>query len=133
MKETITQQNIKEEFYTPEKCYITELSNTPDDPDVSIARARVELGVTTRWHRLKGTFERYFIISGRGIVEIGKLPPQEVTAGDVVLIPPMCRQRITNTGAEDLVFLAICSPRFLQDVYEDIDDVIKKEKNQILK
>jgi len=133
MKETIKQQNIKEEFYTPEKCYITELSNTPDDPDVSIARARVELGVTTRWHRLKGTFERYFIISGRGIVEIGKLPPQEVTAGDVVLIPPMCRQRITNTGAEDLVFLAICSPRFSQDVYEDIDDVIKKEKDQILK
>ena len=123
MNETIKKKNFKEEFYTPEKCYITELSNTPDDPDVSIARARVELGVTTRWHRLKGTFERYFIISGRGIVEIGKLPPQEVTAGDVVLIPPMCRQRITNTGAEDLVFLAICSPRFSQDVYEDIDDV----------
>jgi oxalate decarboxylase/phosphoglucose isomerase-like protein (cupin superfamily) len=35
----------------------------------------------------------------------------------------MCPQRITNTGAEDLVFLAICSPRFSQDVYEDIDDV----------
>ena len=133
MKETIKQQNIKEEFYTPEKCYITELSNTPDDPDVSIARARVEPGVTTRWHRLKETFERYVIISGRGIVEIGKLPPQEVIAGDVVLIPPMCRQRITNTGTEDLVFLAICSPRFSQDVYEDIDDVIKKEKDQILK
>ena len=123
MKETIKQQNIKEEFYTPEKCYITELSNTPDDPDVSIARARVEPGVTTRWHRLKETFERYVIISGRGIVEIGKLPPQEVIAGDVVLIPPMCRQRITNTGTEDLVFLAICSPRFSQDVYEDVDDV----------
>ena len=123
MKETIKQQNIKEEFYTPEKCYITELSNTPDDPDVSIARARVEPGVTTRWHRLKETFERYVIISGRGIVEIGKLPPQEVIAGDFVLIPPMCRQRITNTGTEDLVFLAICSPRFSQDVYEDIDDV----------
>jgi mannose-6-phosphate isomerase-like protein (cupin superfamily) len=123
MKETIKQQNIKEEFYTPEKCYITELSNTPDDPDVSIARARVEPGVTTRWHRLKETFERYVIISGRGIVEIGKLPPQEVIAGDFVLIPPMCRQRITNTGTEDLVFLAICSPRFSQDVYEDVDDV----------
>ena len=133
MKETIKQQNLKEEFYTPEKCYVTELSNTPEDPDVSIARARVEPRVTTRWHRLKGTYERYFIISGRGLVEIGEQPPQEVTAGDIVLIPPMCRQRITNTGTEDLVFLAICSPRFLQDVYEDIDDVIKKEKNQILK
>jgi mannose-6-phosphate isomerase-like protein (cupin superfamily) len=122
MKETIKQKKIKEEYYTQEKCFVTELSNTPEDPDVSIARARVESGVTTRWHRLKGTFERYFIISGIGLVDVGKLPPQEVTAGDIVLIPPMCRQRITNTGVDDLIFLAICSPRFSQDVYEDIDD-----------
>jgi mannose-6-phosphate isomerase-like protein (cupin superfamily) len=124
MNETIKQKNIQEEFYTPEKCYVTELSNTPDDPDVSIARARVEPGVTTRWHRLKGTFERYFIISGIGLVDVGKQTPQEVTAGDIVLIPPMCRQRITNISSEDLIFLAICSPRFSQDVYEDIDDVV---------
>jgi mannose-6-phosphate isomerase-like protein (cupin superfamily) len=127
MKETIKQQNLKNEFYTSEKCYITELSNTPEDPNVSIARARVESGVTTHWHRLKGTFERYFIISGRGLVEVGEQPPQEVTVGGVVLIPPMCHQRITNIGAEDLVFLAICTPRFLQDVYEDIDDLDNKE------
>jgi len=123
MKETIKQQNLKEEFYIPETCYVTELSNTPEDPDVSIARARVAPGVTTCWHRLKGTSERYFIISGIGLVEVGEQPPQEVTMGDIVLIPPMCRQRITNIGAEDLVFLAICSPRYSQDVYEDIDDV----------
>jgi oxalate decarboxylase/phosphoglucose isomerase-like protein (cupin superfamily) len=58
-------------------------------------------------------------------VAIGELPPQEVAAGDIVFIPPMCRQRITNIGNEDLIFLAICSPRFSQDVYEDIDDVPK--------
>jgi oxalate decarboxylase/phosphoglucose isomerase-like protein (cupin superfamily) len=56
-----------------------------------------------------------------GLVEVGDLPPQQVTAGDVVLIPPECRQRIANTGAADLVFLAICSPRFQQQAYEDID------------
>ena len=122
MNETIKQKNIKEEFYTLEKCYVTELSNTPEDPDVSIARARVAPGVTTRRHRLKGITERYFIISGIGLVDVGKLPPQEVNAGDIVLIPPMCRQRITNTGVDDLIFLAICSPRFSQDVYEDVED-----------
>ena len=122
MKEAIKKQNLKNEFYTSEKCYITELSNTPDDPDVSIARARVEPGVTTRWHRLKGITERYFIISGRGLVEVGELTPQLVNAGDIVLIPPMCAQRITNIGTKDLVFLAICTPRFSQDVYEDIED-----------
>ena len=72
MKETIKQQDLSTEFYTPEKCYITELSNTPDDPDVSIARAKVEPGVTTRWHRLIGTIERYYIINGRGLVEVGR-------------------------------------------------------------
>jgi mannose-6-phosphate isomerase-like protein (cupin superfamily) len=122
VKEVIKRQNLSNEFYTPERCYITELANTPDDPDASIARARVEPGVTTRWHRLKGTTERYYIVEGRGRVEIGELPPQEVSVGDVVLIPPMCRQRITNIGAQDLVFLAICTPGFSNDVYEDIDD-----------
>ena len=122
MKEVIKQQNLSNEFYTAEKCYITELSNTPDDPDASIARVRVEPGVTTRWHRLRGTVERYYILDGRGRIELGDLPPQEVSAGDMVFIPPMCHQRISNINSQDLVFLAICTPRFSHDVYEDIED-----------
>jgi mannose-6-phosphate isomerase-like protein (cupin superfamily) len=122
MQAAIKHQNLSNEFYTAEKCYITELSNTPEDPDASIARARVKPGVTTRWHWLIGTVERYYIVNGRGRVEVGKLPTQEVSAGDIVLIPPKCRQRITNIGSQDLVFLAICTPRFSDDVYEDIED-----------
>ncbi len=122
MKETIKQQNLGNEFYTPEKCYIIELSNTPEDPQASIARARVEPGVTTRRHRLKDTTERYYIVNGRGRAEVGGLPPQEVKEGDIVIIPPMCSQRITNIGSEDLIFLAICSPRFSNGVYEDLED-----------
>jgi mannose-6-phosphate isomerase-like protein (cupin superfamily) len=122
MKEIIRKQNLDEEFYTPEKCYITELSNIPDDEDASIARARVVPGVTTRWHRLKHTVERYYIVSGIGRVEIGGLEPQDVGHGDIVIIPPMTRQRITNIGTDDLIFLAICTPRFFPEVYEDIDE-----------
>ena len=106
---------------TPERCYIIELSNSPDDPDVSIARARVSPGITTRLHRLQGTAERYCIISGAGRMEVGDIPPLNVSAGSVVLIPPLCRQRITNTGADDLIFLAICTPPFAQDNYEDLE------------
>lgn len=123
MQETIKKTKINHEFYTLENCYITELYNTPDDPGMSIARARVEAGKRTRWHRLAGITERYYIVSGKGCVEVGQLPPQEVTTGDTILIPPLCRQRITNIGSEDLVFLAICTPRFLPDTYEDIDDI----------
>lgn len=122
MKEAIKHINLAAEFYTPEKCYIIELSNTPNDPDASIARARVLPGVTTRWHRVVGIIERYVILEGIGQVEVGDLPPQDVKAGDVVLIPPSCRQRITNLGEEDLIFLAICTPRFRQEAYEDIDN-----------
>jgi mannose-6-phosphate isomerase-like protein (cupin superfamily) len=122
MKADIKKQNLKNEFYIGEKCYITELSNTPDDPDVSIARARVESGVTTRRHRLKGITERYYIVSGKGLAEIGDLTPREVNPGDVVLIPPMCPQRITNIGKDDLIFLAICTPRYTRDAYEEIED-----------
>ncbi len=122
MKENIKYLNNHAEFYTEEGCFITEVSNTSDDPGLSIARARVAPGITTRWHRLHGIAERYYIIEGEAIVEIGDLPPQKVTAGSVVLIPPLCRQRITNTGTSDLIFLAICTPRFCQDAYEDIDN-----------
>ena len=111
------------EFHTPEGCYINELSNSGADPDASIARARVLPGVTTRWHRLVGIAERYVVLSGAGTVEVGELPAREVAAGDVVLIPPGCRQRITNDGDEDLIFLAICTPRFRPQAYEDIDPV----------
>lgn len=110
-----------EECYTPERCHIRELSNTADDPAVSIAQARVAPGVTTRWHRLSDTTERYVILQGEGLVEIGRLPPHTVHPGDVVLIPPGCPQRIANTGGTNLLFLAICSPRFRPEVYEDID------------
>lgn len=122
IKTGILKQDLNAEFYTDERCHIIELSNSADDTEVSIARARLEPGVTTRWHRLADTAERYCIVSGSGRVEIGDLPPREVGSGDVVLIPPMCRQRIANIGDEDLVFLAICTPPFTDEVYEDIED-----------
>ena len=54
-------------------------------------------------------------------MEVGNLPAQTVAPGDAVLIPPGCRQRITSLGNEDLVFLAICTPRFRPEDYEDMD------------
>jgi mannose-6-phosphate isomerase-like protein (cupin superfamily) len=122
MIEGIRPLQLDDEFYTPEGCFIIELSNTPDDPDASIARARVAPGVTTRWHRLTGTVERYVILEGQGRMEVGKLPARKVNPGDVVLIPPLCSQRITNIGHRDLIFLAICTPRFRNEAYEDVAD-----------
>jgi len=122
MQPPIPRPHPAAETLADERCHILELSNSPDDPELSIARARVEPGVTTRWHRVVDTLERYVILDGVGRMEIGDLPPQEVQAGDVVMIPPSVRQRIANTGTGDLVFLAICTPRFRPEAYEDAED-----------
>jgi mannose-6-phosphate isomerase-like protein (cupin superfamily) len=121
MKETILSFNPLREFFTPEGCYILELSNSAEDPAASIARARVAPGATTRWHRVRDIVERYLILEGTGRVEIGRLPPREVNPGDVVLIPPDCPQRITNTGRQDLIFLCLCTPRFIPEAYQELE------------
>jgi mannose-6-phosphate isomerase-like protein (cupin superfamily) len=108
------------EFFIDEQCYINELSNSESDESLSIAKARVKPGVSTRWHALKDTVERYIILEGTGRVEVGDLPAQELNAHDMVIIPAGCRQRITNTGPEDLIFLALCSPRFDAACYEEL-------------
>lgn len=121
MKPVIHSFDEGREYYFREGCHINELSNSADDEVVSIARARVEPGRTTRWHRLSGITERYVILQGRGMVEIGSERVQTVSSGDVVIIPPQTRQRITNDGTESLVFLAICSPRFVPEAYEELE------------
>ncbi|MFD2111769.1 cupin domain-containing protein [Thiorhodococcus fuscus] len=110
-----------DEFYIAEGCYILESWNRDEDPDVSIARARVVPGVTTRLHRLEGIVERYLMLSGRGRVEVEGLEPRLVGPGDLVVIPAGAGQRIANLGETDLVFYAICTPRFVQRAYQDID------------
>jgi mannose-6-phosphate isomerase-like protein (cupin superfamily) len=120
MQPQILKADEADEYYFAEGCFILELSNSPADAEVSVARARVKPGVTTQLHRLHGVTERYVLLAGQGVVAIEGLPPQTVTEGDVVIIPPRCPQQITNIGDVDLVFLAICSPRFRLEVYEGL-------------
>jgi mannose-6-phosphate isomerase-like protein (cupin superfamily) len=116
----IHSQSIKE-YWFEEGCHIREISNSSNDANVSIARARVAPGGRTCWHRLDGIFERYLVTEGHGTVEVGDLAPEAVGAGDLVLIPPGVRQRISNDGHTDLVFYAICSPRFSAERYRSLE------------
>ena len=117
-----------QEYWFEEGCHITEWLNSPEDPGLSVARARVTPGVTTRLHRLAGIAERYVVLEGEGRVEL--VGPDSAMAsadhyvsdiepGDVVVIPPGVAQRVTNIGQADLVFLALCTPRFTRAAYED--------------
>lgn len=121
MEPQIQRTDESEEFYTEERCHILELSNTESDPGLSIARVRVEPAMTTAWHSIIDTAERYVILSGSGRVEVEGLEAQDVQQNDVVTIPASAPQRITNTSDSDLIFLAICTPRFEQGRYQHLE------------
>ncbi len=109
------------EILTSERCHILELLNTADDRSQSIARARVQSGVTTTWHSLHGTSECYYILSGEGVAELDEGKKYKMTPHTLLRIPPHTPQRITNTGKEDLVFLCFCTPTFSAEIYEELE------------
>lgn len=111
-----------DEYYFEEGCFIWELSNSDNDQELSIARARVLPNTSTKLHRLSNTIERYIILAGQGDVTLGEQLPTTVSAGDVVIIPKNCPQAIHNTGAEDLVFMVVCTPRFIVENYHECND-----------
>ena len=108
------------EFLTRERCYITELVNTDTQAEVSIARARVQAGVTTELHSLS-VHEWYVVESGEGLMTVENAAEVHVRPGDVVAIPKNCFQKISNTGKTDLIFLCICVPRFVPDNYTPLE------------
>lgn len=100
------------EFFTPERVHILENWNDAGDGAVSIARARLEPGITTQLHSLTGVTERYLVVRGRGEFENEEGDWIEVAAEDIIYIPAGRPQRIRNTGTDDLVFYCVCTPRF---------------------
>lgn len=109
------------EFWTEERCFITELHNSAQSPEASLAVARVEAGVTTQLHRLNGVTERYIVRKGEGVLEVNGAS-QKLVAGDQVVIPAGAAQRIANTGSDDLEFYCLCTPRFLPASYVNLED-----------
>lgn len=124
MKSGVRRPDPESESLTEERCHIVEVSGRPEDPELSIARARVEPGVTTQLHALDGIAERYLIVEGEGRMETGHAMERRTAAvgpGDVVLIPPGVPQRITNTGTDDLVFYCLCTPAWQDDAYRSLE------------
>lgn len=109
------------EFYMEENCHILEIYNMTEDESFSLAKARVEVGETTKWHEVKETVECYYILRGKGKVELGTAYTKLMNPGSFVRIPVGMRQRIENIGTIDLEFLCICLPAFRQHNYLSLD------------
>jgi mannose-6-phosphate isomerase-like protein (cupin superfamily) len=113
--------NGKGEFWTDERCYITELHNCDASPEASLAVARVEVGVTTQLHSLTGVIERYVVRQGEGMLELDGVK-QKLAVGDQAVIPAGASQRIENTGSVDLEFYCLCTPRFFPESYVNLEE-----------
>ena len=112
---------MPKEFYTRERCFITELLNDAATASFSIARCRVEPAVLTELHSLSVS-EWYVIEAGEGRVSTAGTGFRAVGPGDVVAIPPGTAQQIRNTGADQLKFLCVCVPRFTPSCYKPLED-----------
>ena len=112
--------DLSTEYLTDERCSIIEILNTKCYPEISIAQARVKPGISTADHSLKATDEIYYILSGRGVAKVGEVS-YELHKGDALLISKEKKQTITNTGMDDLIFLCICTPRFVPSNYTSLE------------
>ena len=106
--------NIPERYFG-ERLYAAEYINDEAIAGFSLARCRVEPGVTTQLHSLS-VDEWYVIESGAGRMELDS-QEKDVKPGAIVQIPRGVNQRISNTGAQDLIFFCICTPRFTPETY----------------
>ena len=78
----------------------------------SLAEARVPSGTSTQRHYHRLSEEFYFILEGRGTMEIDG-ESREVAHGDAILIPSGAWHTIT--AHEALRFLCCCAPPYSHD------------------
>jgi len=98
MKAIIIKQDLGREYYTGEKCHITELSNTIDDPEVSIARARVEPGVTHNGTGLREPRSAIILSAGRDVWRWEISPPRRFPPGILSLFRPCVGSELPISG-----------------------------------
>jgi mannose-6-phosphate isomerase-like protein (cupin superfamily) len=77
----------------------------------SLAEARLPPGKQTTPHYHPATEEIYYILEGRGRMQIGD-EVREVISGDAIAIPPGAIHTIENIGQQTLKFLCCCAPGY---------------------
>ncbi len=89
---------------------ILDLSNAPVKMQ-SLAEATIPAGGATQRHWHKDSEEFYFLLEGRGIMEIDG-EEREVGPGDGILIPAGAWHQIRSTGQERIRLLCCCAPPY---------------------
>jgi mannose-6-phosphate isomerase-like protein (cupin superfamily) len=115
----MTIQNLAEQrpFTTKDGSTIRSILDRTNAPvqNQSLAEAQVPAGGATERHYHKLSEEFYFILEGKGIMEVNG-ETRTVGVGDCVLIPPGAWHTIR--AEDDLRFLCCCAPPYAhEDTY----------------
>ncbi len=93
---------------------LLDLSNAPVKQQ-SLAEASLPMGGSTERHYHKVSEELYYLLEGRGVMEIDG-EEREVGPGDAILIPAGTWHEIR--AAEEMRFLCCCAPPYAhEDTY----------------
>ncbi|MEO5912889.1 MAG: cupin domain-containing protein [Luteolibacter sp.] len=90
---------------------LLDLSNAPV-ANQSLAEATIPAGDETERHYHKFSEEFYYLLAGRGLMEIDGVD-REVATGDAILIPAGAWHQIK--AIESLQFLCCCAPPYAHD------------------
>ncbi len=118
-KMIVKKLNHIESFLAKDKTILKEVLHPAKDKidlPYSIAHAYLPSGEKSLWHTLDNT-EVYIILKGKGIIFIGD-EQKDVEKGDVIVVPPLARQSVSNIGEEILEFFCIVSPEWSADKEE---------------
>lgn len=124
-----SQSKVKNPIQTPHGETVYELLGRavgPGEMDHSIAVVEIEPGRASLRHYHPETRESYYVQAGSGRMELGA-ETQEVSAGDLIFIPPGETHKITNLGAGTLQLWVVCVPAWTPDcsVFTEIWDAEK--------
>ena len=107
-----------EHFTAGDTCSIAEIMHPKNDTlpfdSLSLAHAEIAPHGKTTPHKLTGSSEIYYIISGTGSLFIQGTKIQ-LTPGTAAAVPPACDQYVINEGAEPLEFLCIVTPQWKKE------------------
>lgn len=85
----------------------------------SLAEATVKPGETTLLHLHHRSEEIYYIIQGKGLMQLDQ-NQFHASTGDCICIPPGTAHCIQNTGHEELKILCCCSPPYSHEDTETL-------------
>jgi len=77
----------------------------------SLAEIRHPPGTSSREHFHTQAEEVYYVMDGQGEIRIDGIP-QPIGPGDVVVIVPGQRHKVSQRGDRDLVLLVTCAPAY---------------------